>query len=320
MLTGAMERFLSRDADPSVRYLFLRDLKGKSETDPSVRAARSKIGKEGWAAKILELQQKGGYWEVFNRTPDLYHPKYIGTNWRLIVLGELGATRADPRVAKGAELLLRFWGNPKTDDALGGKDSETFITGNAARTLLCLGYGEVPRVRRAFDWLITVQKSDGGWHCFPSNKGTIDAWEAMAAFAAVPKPKRSAAMDRAVERGAEFYLERRLLREADGSTNPPWQRLHYPNHYYYDFLVGLDFLTALGYGRDRRLRPALDLLRRKRRRDGTWAMDAAHPDLTPEDDYHPRPPVYPVLLEPLGRSSRWITLRALRVLDRVDHA
>ena len=38
---------------------------------------------------------------------------------------------------------------------------------------------------------------------------------------------------------------------------------------YYDILVGLDILTQLGFGCDRRLRPPLDILMEKRRGDGT---------------------------------------------------
>ena len=177
--------------------------------------------------------------------------------------------------------------------------------------LIRFGYADDPRVRAAVDWLVHAQKDDGGWHCFPSEVGTLDCWESLAAFAALPSSARSAAVHAAIERGAEFYLERGLLRESDGSTNPPWQRIHYPNHYYYDFLVGLDLLSALGYAEDPRIRPALDLLEERRNPDGTWNLQAVHPDLLPDDPYHPRTPVYPVLLEHVGRPSRWATLRRL---------
>lgn len=84
-------------------------------------------------------------------------------------------------------------------------------------------------------------------------------------------------MHRAVERGAEFYLEREMHKE--GKSYAPWYRFHYPIHYYYDLLVGLDFMTALGYGDDSRLRYAIDRLKEKRRSDGRWNIDAVHPNL-----------------------------------------
>jgi hypothetical protein len=315
MLPKTTSKFLLQKSDPSVRYLALRDLLDRPESDPAVRAARSQIGKQGWAASILEEQQPGGFWGRFQKDYELYRPKYISTNFRLIVLAELGMTARDPRISKGVKLLLTNWSHPK-EGVFGEPGSEVCITGNLVRMLVRFGLGDDPRVRRSIEWLVAKQKPDGGWHCWPSRTGTLDAWEAMAAFAAIPERSRSAQVSRAIERGAEFFLDRRLLREGDGTTNPPWWRIHYPNHYYYDFLVGLDFLTALGYGSDRRLRPALALLEKKRGADGFWRLEAAHPDLEPSDPYHTGTPVYPVLLEHLGLPSRWATLRALRVLRR----
>ena len=123
---------------------------------------------------------------------------------------------------------------------------------------------------------------------------------------------RTAATDRAAARGAEFYLERGLLREGR-TPYAPWWRLHYPNHYYYDLLVGLNLLVRLGHAEDRRLRPAVDRLVSMRRPDGSWNVDAVHPDVE-GDDYVPRTPVYPFVLELPGRPSRWITASALEVL------
>jgi len=79
--------------------------------------------------------------------------------------------------------------------------------------------------------------------------------------------------------------------------------------------VGLDVLTSLGYGDDRRMRAPLDRLERKRRPDGRWNLDAAHPDLG-ATAYSVRTPVYPFVLELPGAPSRWITTTALAVLRR----
>src|SRR3989442_2880155 len=45
-------------------------------------------------------------------------------------------------------------------------------------------------------------------------------------------------MKSAVELGAEYYLGKELHKQ--GGEYPPWYRFHYPVHYYYDLLVGLD--------------------------------------------------------------------------------
>ena len=84
-------------------------------------------------------------------------------------------------------------------------------------------------------------------------------------------------------------------------------------------LVGLLIVSRLGRRRDRRLGPALRWLRRRRAADGTWALDATHPDLDPQlGGYSMRRVVFPVMLEPLHEPSRWATVEALSVLARLS--
>jgi len=304
---------LGESADPSLRYRVLKDLLDKPDDDSDVLRTRARIGRKGWAAAILRLQHPGGQWDTpGNSAGELYRPKYIATNWRLLVLSDLGVTRKHPRVAKGVELFLRRFGGPAGD--LGGRASELCFTGNAARMLVRVGYLKDPRLAPAIEWLIRHQKKDGGWHCFRSRTGTLDCWEALSVFAVIPPSARSAAMVRAIERGADFYLDRGLLREGR-TPYAPWLRLHYPVHYYYDLLVGLDVLTALGYGDDPRIRPALNKLVAMRNRDGSWNLDALHPD-SEDPQYQVRGPIHPFGLEVPGRPSRWITTTALTVLKR----
>src|SRR5207245_231604 len=65
------------------------------------------------------------------------------------------------------------------------------------------------------------------------------------------------------------------------------------------------------------LASALRWLRHKRGRDGTWALDAAYPDLDPAlAGYQVREILFPMMLEPLHEPSPWATLEALSVLAR----
>lgn len=295
---------------PSVRYYTLKELLNKPDDDPDVNEAYGAISKHGWAASILKEQLPDGYW-VSNRS--LYHPKYSATNWKLIVLSDLGLTAKDSRIRKTCEIFLKVY--PKPDGGFGGQKSEGghfCVTGNLARTLIKLGYEENRHVKNALNWLVEHQKEDGGWHCFNAKKGTLDCWEALGAFAALPKQKWTKNIKKSVERGAEFYLQRELHKE--GKRYEPWFRFHYPVHYYYDILVGLDVITSLGYSADIRLSFALKLLHKKRTAEGKWVLDAVHPDIAAGDSYQLSDPVYRFALEPAGKPSKWITLTALKVL------
>jgi hypothetical protein len=309
--------WLLEPSQPAVRYLAMRDLEeGTSRGD--LEAARKAVTSKGWATDILSKQKPRGTW--LEKEENLYRPKYLSTNWMLLTLSDLGVTKEDPRVAKSCSLWMDTYSRADGGfDTPGAESSEHCLTGNTARALVKFGYANEPRVRSAFDQLVRTQKKNGGWHCFGKN-GTIDSWEGLSAFAVYPRQKWTKSMKRAVERGCEFYLARGLYRQ--GARYDPWFRFHFPYHYYYDILVGLDFMTALGYSDDRRMRSAVSYLRKKRGKDGRWNLDAVHPDYENGGKLPRWWPKYksrlhPFALEQAGRPSKMITLRALTVLKRL---
>ncbi len=307
--------WLTEADQPAVRYLAMRDLLDAREGD--LREARAAIPSRGWVKQILQKRLRGGYW-VHGK--DLYRPKYHSTNWMLLALSDLGVTRELPWVAESAEMWRDAFARADGGfDTPGAESSELCLVGNTARALVKFGYEGDPKVKGAFQWLVKNQKPNGGWDCF-GRDGVVDGWEGMSAFAALPREKWARGMKEAVDRGLEFYLERRLLRE--GRRYDPWRRFHFPYHYYYDALVGLEFVTALGRGNDPRAASALRLLKRKRLQDGRWLMDAVHPDFLnagrlPRYFLKRKKELRPFSLEPAGAPSKMITLRALRVLKRV---
>jgi hypothetical protein len=317
-----LEWLLGED-QPAARLGALTDLLDRKETDEDVRSTRSKLARVGWAYDQLRHQGPKGFWEP--REPRnltewmdfLYNPVFGATNWRALVLSDFGLDSTNPRIKKIAELLFRY--KLRLSSPFNFYYEEMCISANTARLLTRFGYVEDPRVQKLYNWLIEDQRKDGGWNCSQGTPGTLDVWEPLAAFASLPKAKRTSQVENAIARGAEFYLERKLYEE--GRPYPPWLRLHYPNHYYYDILIGLDLLTQLGFAGDPRLRPALDLLTKKRQRDGTWLMDRLHPDIGPTTKVHPqKEKIKPLVIEEPGKPSKWITLKALRVLKRVKEA
>lgn len=290
----------------------------KPESDPDVKSAKKEIATKGWAADILSKQNSEGWWVAKD---SLYQPKYLCSNWMLLILSDLGLTKEDPRIAKACELWIKRFSKP--DGGFGSekwKAGHLCTSGNTARALVKFGYAEHPKVKSCFEWLVKNQAILGGWSCFGSGRN-LDSWEPLSAFAVYPRQKWTKSMKLAVEKGAEFFLERELHKQGDHYE--PWYRFHYPVHYYYDLLVGLDFMTALGYSDDKRLGHAISLLKRKRSDDGKWNLDAVHPDLEggTAEWYarHPKDAPTPFSLEKVGEPSKMITLKAMIILNRLEN-
>ena len=311
--------WLLEDEQPSVRYLALTQLLEKAENDPEVKDARNAIPEKGWAADILAKQQPGGFWVA---EESFYKPKYFSTNWMLLILSDLGLTKKDPRIASACEQWIKKFSKPDGGFAMeGSKTGHLCTNGNTARALVKFGYSEHPKVKSAFEWLVKNAAELGGWSCFGSGRN-LDSWEGMSAFAEYPRQKWTKNMKLVVEKATEFYLERELHKQGDHYE--PWYRFHYPVHYYYDLLVGLEFMTALGYTKDARLRHAVGVLKKKKGAGGRWNLDAVHPDVEGGmgEWYakHPKQAPQPFSLEGEGEPSKMITLRAMLVLKRLDES
>ncbi len=292
--------WLLEPEQPAMRFLASRDLVRPRPSAASLRQLRAEIPDRGWAAAILARQQDRAWWE---RKDTCDWPRSTGTYWSLNILADLGMGRDDERIANAVEHMLRIHLAPDGGFSPLGrpKPSHFCSTGIMVRTLLQLGYADDPRTWGGIGRLLETQLDEGGWDCRSPPESTLDAWEAMAAFAAIPANRRTREVRESIRRGAEFYLSRRLLHE--GPRYARWSELHYPWHYWYDVLVGLDFLTAFGYGTDSRAGEALDLVRSRRLSDGRWPLERVNGKLR---------------LEPQGRPSKMITFLALRALRRVQ--
>ena len=323
MARDKVHEWLLAPSNPSIRYLALTHLVGRRESDSEVRAVRAAIPRDPWVHDILARRNPAGWWV---RDRGWLEPRFVGTHWNLLALADLGASREIPEVRASAEYWMAK--SPLVGGGVGGfgkGKGHHCYTANMARGLIRFGYADDERVRRTMEWLVKTAHPRGGWTCRFSKEGpapsrTLDAWEGLGAFAVYPRAKWTAAMHGVVERTAEYYLAHELHQQGD--RYEPWYRFFWPVHYYYDLLVGLDVLTALGYTDDPRLGFALDLLKKKRRKDGRWNLDGVHPEMTPEAvrwyAKHPEQhPPTPLAFETPGQPSKMITLRALTVLSRV---
>jgi len=312
--------WLMDSVEPSMTYLVSRDLLRPRPSAPNLERLRALVSTRGWAARILARQREKTWWAT---KMTCYWPKFRSTIWQLQVLADFGLERKDERIANAVELFLDlhvardggYHPYSRLEPRHYGPRGHLCTTGNMVRSLIRFGYLRDERVQTAIDWLVDHQLPDGGWDCFWRRHGTLDAWEAMSAFAEIPSRRRTPKIREAIRRGAEFFLRRRLLHE--GPPAREWRKLHYPWHYFYDVLVGLDFMVRLGYGNDPRIHEALSLLTSKRRSDGKWVLEGIHGTRRTNKRFTP---LAPLRIETPSRPSKMITFLAMRILKGVQRA
>jgi hypothetical protein len=164
--------------------------------------------------------------------------------------------------------------------------------------------------------LLSSQLSDGGWNCQRSPVGsfhsTICAVEGLLAWerSADPDDPLLPTARAARLHGEGYLLERRLLRRRTTGelVDPRFTMLSYPVRWYYDVLRALEYLRRARPQGDLRMWDAVELLRPKSDPEGRWRLENKHKGSTPF--YMDR--------EREGEPSRWVTLRALRVLRWAD--
>jgi len=186
-----------------------------------------------------------------------------------------------------------------------------------------------PRLEKAFDWLARsvtgegvapMKEKDAGLRyyagkCGPnfacgSNNKLPCAWGAvkvMLAFSRLPVSRRTPLIERAVSQGVDFLFSVDPATSAYpcGWAEKPsgnWWKFGFPVFYITDLRQTAEALVGLGYGRDSRLANALALIAGKADAQGRWLLEYDYSGKTWVDFGAKKQP------------SKWVTLRALRVL------
>ncbi|HSL76367.1 MAG TPA: hypothetical protein VK867_05440 [Candidatus Limnocylindrales bacterium] len=313
---------------PAVRHLALRDLLRRPTDDPELAQARADAMAADPIASILAAQHPQGYWE---KPGPGYATKYRGTVWQVIFLDQLGADPGDERVQRGCAYVVSHSQAPTggfgASGRVGASESPPAsvihcLNGNLLRALIGFGWVDDDRVRRAIDWEARAITGEGmlrwyasgtsgpGFAC-AANESQPCAWGAIKALnglARIPRAKRSPLVERALDVGSDFLLSHDPV-AADypmgwGNTRPngSWFKLGFPSGYVADVLQNLEVLCELGFGTDPRLARAIDWLWAKRDDAGRWRNEYAYNGKTWVD------------IERQGNPSKWVTLRACRVL------
>jgi hypothetical protein len=321
---------LEDDADnPGIRYVALKELLDRPPDEAQVTEARQAVMSTGPVPVILGAQEPGGYWE---EPGPGYRPKYRSIVWSVTMLAQLGADGSDARVQKGCEYLLEHAIDKNGAFSASGTQGGAILClmGNLSAALLDLGWLADERLRGAIEWMARAVTGEGiapqeareapvrylksatcgPGFCCSGNDGKPCAWGAvkvMLGFSKLPKDARTPLIRKAIETGLDFLLSKdpAVADYPMGYATKPsqsWFRFGFPLFYVTDVLQNLEVLTSFGLGPDPRLSAAMDLVAGKQDHQGRWKMEYTYNGKTWVD------------IEEKGKASKWVTLRALRVL------
>jgi hypothetical protein len=314
------------DSDPSIRWQVMRDLTDAPEE--AVAAERAKVATEGWGAQLLAHQGADGTW-----AGTAWNHGWDSTMHVLTLLREMGLDPASDEAQRAVGLVrdrvrwkgwdwdgtwrgMEFDGNP-----FFAGEVEPCINGQVAASGAYFGQdAQSAQSERILGLLLAGQLPDGGWNCeAPDNSRrssfntTICVLEALLEYEqAGGTPSAEAGVTEARLRGQEYLLERRLFHrrstgeviERDRQGETEFTRFAFPTWWHYDVLRGLEYLRRADVSPDDRVAEAIDLVVSKRDDEGRWPLETRYPGRMPVE-----------MDEAEGKPSRWITLRALQVLD-----
>jgi hypothetical protein len=304
------------DSDPAIRWQVMRDLLGLPESE--WRAERARVETEGWGARLLALEDPDGQWAGGSFIPADFESsewKEVGQPWTAtsFVLSQLRDLGLEP-TSEPAQRAVRLIGESSRWDE-GGQpfwtgETEECINGRTVADGAYFGVDVSPIVER----LVGERLDDGGWNCDrprgstrSSFHTTINVLEGLLEHERATGGTTESRAARGT--GEEYLLERHLFRRL-GTGEPAHEEflsLIEPSRWRYHVLRALDYFraaAALGDGaRDPRLAEAVDHVRSKQTPEGTWLLERTPPGRVWFD-----------MDDGVGRPSRWLTLRALRVL------
>ena len=290
------------ESDPSIRWQVLRDL--TDAPSDAVSGERSRVATEGWGAQLLARQRPDGQWG-----DGVVVPFWWSNMYTLVFLRDLGIDPASAPVRSAIALVRErvTWGPHFGDSPFFEGEVEPCINGRVVALGAYFGVAS----DRLVDRLLSEQLADGGWNCAAERGSvrssfhtTICVLEGLLAFEEAFGV--SPTITEARWRGEEYLSERRLMRRLSTGEiiDETWTRFAFPPLWHYDVLRALDYFRAAGAPHDERFGEALTVVQERRHHDRRWRLDMRHRDT-----------LYPELAGEVGEPNRWITLRALRVLD-----
>lgn len=293
------------EGDIAIQYQTRRDL-----LDDDRPELKERIAKEGFGKRLLDLQQPDGHWGG-----GYYRKKWISTHYTLMELRRLNVVPT-PGIRRACQIILDSHDGSAGDtpsDTPVWSISDVCMNGMLLHAFAYFGMDE-NRLVPIIDFILSQQLLDGGYNCDynrPEKKvrhsslhSTVSLIEGMTSYLDAGYSYRKADVEKQRADAIEFILMHRLYKsDHTGEViRTSFTKLSFPPRWKYDILRALDAFREAHLPDDERMSDAIDLLMKKRRKDGTWPLQQKHPGAVHFD------------MEKTGESSRMNTLRALRVL------
>jgi len=291
------------ESDVSIQYQVHRDL-----LDSEQNQLRQRIEAEGWGAAFLSRRLENGHWGR-----KFYQPKWTSTHYTLLDLKNLSIAPHNPEIKQTLNMLFTDEKGPDGGINPSGtiKYSDVCLNGMVLNYSSYFGVDET-QLESIVDFLISQQMMDGGFNCRSNRSGamhssvhsTLSVAEGIQEYSKNGYRYRIGELQKAEQESREFILLHRLFKsDRTGKIiSKKLLMLSYPSRWYYDILRALDYFQFARVNYDSRMDDAIEVLVKKRRRDGKWPLQSKHPGQTHFD------------MEENGKPSRWNTLRSLRVL------
>ena len=291
------------EGDISIRYQVQRDLLSIEDED-----LRNRISLEGWGAQFLSRRRPDGHWGM-----KFYQPKWTSSHYTLLDLRNLCIAPDCSEIMETLEKIIR------TEK---GRDGGIRPIGSVQASDVCINgmflnyasyFKTAPeQLESVVDFILSQTMPDGGFNCMSNRSGavhsslhtTLSVLEGITEYEQNGYQYRLDELGLALRSSMEFILIHQLfLSDRTGEIiKKDFLRLPYPGRWKYDILRAMDYFQHARLDWDERMKPALQVLLKKRNKDFTWNVQAKHPGQVHFD------------MEKAGKPSRWSTLRALRVL------
>jgi hypothetical protein len=291
------------NGDVSIQFQVYRDLLAEHREDLRVR-----IDGEGWGSEILSKRKPNGHWGS-----GYYSPKWISSHYSILDLRNLWLSPDDPVVRETMEMILKHEKGPDGGINPSGniKESDVCMNGMMLNCATYFGMDE-DDLKSIIDFILDQILPDGGFNCQYNRSGakhsslhsTLSVAEGFYEYEKNGYSYRLDEVIKARELAEEFILMHQLfISDRTGEIiKKSFLRFPYPPRWKYDILKALDYFQYSGAKWDERMKPAIDVILKKKNKDGTWNQYAEYSGLT-----HFK-------MEKAGKPGRWNTLRAMRVL------